>query len=130
MTEAEADVRRHRRQLGRDSIEAFRRTQHEPGLAEQPLAGRRQLDAARRPFEQLQAELGLELADALRQRWCRHVQPGCGATEVALLRHGHEVPQAAQVDAVRHSRNVIERDMIRVEFGRGRRVDERRSCPL
>ena len=58
----------------------------------------------RRPFEQLQAELGLELADALRQRWRRHVQAGRGAPEVALLGDGHEVPQAAQVDAVRHRR--------------------------
>ena len=44
------------------------------------------------------AELGLQLADALRQGRRREVQPGRGAAEVALLGDGHEVAQPAQVD--------------------------------
>ena len=65
-------------------------------------AGARRRASARRvaarALEQRQAELGLELADALRQRWRRHVQPRRRPPEVALLGDGDEVAQAAQVD--------------------------------
>jgi hypothetical protein len=47
--------------------------------------------------EQLDAQLGLELADLRGERRLGHVQPLGGATEMALLGHRHEVPQVTQI---------------------------------
>ena len=69
-----------------------------PRTLEQSRPGRCQLDAARRPHEQDQPELALQLADRARQRRLRHVQTLRRAAEVQLLRHGDEVPQLPQLN--------------------------------
>ncbi|GGY32442.1 hypothetical protein GCM10010384_44780 [Streptomyces djakartensis] len=48
-------------------------------------------------MEQLDAELGLQLADLLGERRLGHVEPLGGAAEVAFLGHRHEVPQVTQI---------------------------------
>lgn len=56
-----------------------------------------EVDTASGAVQQLDAELGLELPDLLRERWLGHVQPLGGAAEVTLLRHRHEVPEMPQI---------------------------------
>jgi hypothetical protein len=79
-----------------------------------------------RSFEELHAELGLELADSLRQRGSGHVQTGGGASEVLLFGDRNKVRQPAEI----HCRDrtsapditlaiMTHRDMIRVAAGRG-----------
>ena len=59
-------------------------------------ARRGQVDAPSRAGEQGDAELGLELADLLRQRRLRHVEAFGGPAEVPLLGDGDEVAEVAQ----------------------------------
>ncbi len=60
-------------------------------------AGLGEVDAAGGAVEQLDAELGFQLADLLGERRLGHVEPLGGATEVTLLGHRHEVPKVAQI---------------------------------
>ena len=73
-------------------------------IAACPLEVRRpgvgQVDPARGPVQQGDAELGLELADLLGQRRLGHVQPFGGPPEVPLLGDGHEVAQVAELHAL------------------------------
>ena len=48
--------------------------QHRPGVAQERLAGRRQLDASAGAVQQAAAELGLQRLDSLTQRWSGDVQ--------------------------------------------------------
>ena len=66
-------------------------------LALQELAGRGEPHLACGPGEQRGAELGLQLADGLRECRLRHVEPLGRAAEVAGLRHGGEVAQVSQL---------------------------------
>ncbi len=59
--------------------------QHLPGRFEERLARRRQEGAPPDPVEQLEAQLGLETADPLRQRRLRDVEGVGGSGEAALL---------------------------------------------
>lgn len=60
-------------------------------------AGVGEVDAAGGAVEQLDAQLGLQLADLLGERRLGHVEPLGGATEVAFLGHRHEVSQMTQI---------------------------------
>ena len=94
------------RQLGTDGAEAIHRPQHVARLDEQPLAGRRERHLAARALEEADPEVLLELADALRQRWRRHVQAGGRPTEVAFLGDRHEVAQVPHVGLTASSRTL------------------------
>ena len=59
--------------------------QHLPGRFEERLARRRQEGAPPDPVEQLEAQLGLETANPLRERRLRDVEGGGGSGEAALL---------------------------------------------
>jgi len=64
---------------------------------EEELSHARQVDAPRRPLEELDAKLLFELADRLAERGLRDVQLfGCSA-EVERLGNRNEVPQLTQV---------------------------------
>ena len=69
-----------------------------------PCYGERQLDAAPRRREQLDAELVLELLHLPAERRLRDVQAGGGAPEVQLLGDGHEVTQMAQLHTTKLTR--------------------------
>jgi hypothetical protein len=49
-------------------------------------------------MKQLNAQLVLQLADGLRQRWLGDVQPLRGTTEVKFLHHRQEVAEMTEVD--------------------------------
>ena len=70
-------------------------------LAQERAAGICQRDVMTAPIEQRDANLHLEVADLLAERWLRRVQPGRGAREVQFLGHRHEVPQMPQFHADR-----------------------------
>ena len=55
-----------------------------------------QRDVMTAPIQQRDANLHLELADLLAERWLRCVQPGRGAREIQFFRDRHEVPQMPQ----------------------------------
>ncbi|GAA2002191.1 hypothetical protein GCM10009755_08450 [Brevibacterium samyangense] len=74
-------------------LEAVHLGEDGPGPVEEEAAGLGEIDPAGGAREQLGVEFVLELLDLLRQGRLRHVQTGGGATEVAFLRHGDEVPQ-------------------------------------
>ena len=118
---AVADPQReaHRRgELLADRIEALHGPQDVTCFDEKPFARRGERDLAAGALEQAQAEVLLELADALREGRRRDVQPSGSAPEVTLLGDGHEVPEVAHVGAG-HEANVIGLDMICVGVGRG-----------
>jgi hypothetical protein len=56
----------------------------------------------RRPNEERDPELTLEVTDSARQRRLRHVQTLCSAAEVQFLRDGDEVPQLTQFNRYIH----------------------------
>lgn len=60
-------------------------------------AGLGEVDTAGGAVEQLDTQLGLQLADLLGERRLRHVEAYGGATEVTLLGHRHEVPEMTQI---------------------------------
>src|SRR4029453_10927423 len=66
-------------------------------LAQEGAAGARQRDVMTAPIEQRDANLPLELADLLAERWLRRVQSGRGAREIQFFGHRHEVPQMPQL---------------------------------
>ena len=66
-------------------------------LAQEGAAGARQRDVVAAPIEQRDANLHLELADLLAERWLRRVQSSRGAREVQFFGHRHEVPQMPQL---------------------------------
>ncbi len=70
--------------------------QHRPGVAQERLAGRGQLDAAAGAGQQADAELLLQAGDLLAERGLGDVQAGGGAAEVKLLGDGDEVAQLAK----------------------------------
>ena len=74
------------------------------GRLEERGAGLRQLDAARGPLQQLDAELLLEPGDRRAQRLLGDVQAARGACEVQLLGDRDEVAQLPELDI--HSRGV------------------------
>ena len=76
--------------LGESHLEAG---EHPPRLPREDRPGLRQRDDAARPLEQLDAELGLELADRLRERRLADVQALGRAPEVQLLADREEVAQ-------------------------------------
>ena len=102
VAEPETEVERARVQPPGHLLESVECREDGPCLAEQALTGIGELDAATGSFEQGQLELRLELANALRQRGRRHVQPRRGPAEMTLLGHRHEVSEPPQVD-VRHA---------------------------
>ncbi len=71
--------------------------QHAPGVVEQGLAGRSQHHALAVTQEQLDAERGLQLADAGGDIGLHAVQAGGGAGDAAFLHHGAEDFQGSQV---------------------------------
>ena len=73
-----------------------------PRTLEQGGAGRCQLDTPRRPDEQHQPKLTLQLADRTRERRLRHVQTLRCAPEVQLLRYSDEVTQLTQLNRKVH----------------------------
>jgi hypothetical protein len=77
--------------------------QHLAGTEQEPLPSGRELDPAGRPDQELDADLGLELLDLLRQRGLGDVEPLGRAAEVALLGHGDVVAQVTQLHWVRLS---------------------------
>jgi len=66
-------------------------------LAQEGAAGARQRNVMTAPIEQRDANLPLELADLLAERWLRRVQSGRGAREIQFFGHRHEVPQMPQL---------------------------------
>ena len=62
---ADGARRRHRGELGRRGVEAVDGSEHVAGVDQQPLAGPAQCHPPARALEQRQAEVALELADAL-----------------------------------------------------------------
>ena len=70
-------------------------------LAQERTAGARQRDVMTAPIQQRDANLHLELADLLAERWLRCVQPGRGAREIQFFRDRHEVPQMPQLHSDR-----------------------------
>ena len=73
-------------------------SQRPPRALQQDRACRRQLNAPRRPHEQHDAELTLELTNRARQRRLRHVQPIRRPPKVQLLRDRNEITQLPQLD--------------------------------
>lgn len=55
------------------------------------------------PVQELDSELLLELADRLRERRLRHVQPGRRPAEMELLDHCEEVAKVSELDGDRIS---------------------------
>ena len=74
--------------------------EHRLGARQQLLAGGRQLGAARRPPQQLDAELGLEPPDLLRQRRLGDPELLRRAREAAVARDRGEVLQPPQLHAL------------------------------
>ena len=68
-----------------------------PPAVQEELAGRREVNPAGGPVEQLDAELIFQLADLLGERWLGHMQALGGAAEVPLLGDCDEVVQLADV---------------------------------
>ena len=66
-------------------------------LAQEGAAGARQRDVVAAPIEQRDANLHLELANLLAERWLRRVQSGRGAREIQFFGHRQEVPQMPQL---------------------------------
>jgi len=66
-------------------------------LTQERAAGICQRDVMTAPIEQRDANLHLELADLLAERWLRRVQSSRGAREVQFFGHRHEVPQMPQL---------------------------------
>ena len=70
--------------------------EHRPGVAQERLAGRRQLDPPARAGQQREPELVLQRPDLLAERRLGDVQPRGGAPEVQLLGDGDEITQLAK----------------------------------
>ena len=94
---AERQRQRHRREFAGGGGELLHRQEHRPGVGEQAHAGRGERHAPARALEQRHAERLLELADPLRERRSRDVQPRGGPAEVQFLGNGHEVPQPPKI---------------------------------
>ena len=99
------------------------RGQGDGAVGDEPPARVGERDAAGRAREQLDAELGLELADGLAQRRGRHVQPVGRAREVELLGDDEEVAQVTQLG--RHASIMTRRVAIRPAI----RLSRRRPRP-
>ncbi|MNF86144.1 hypothetical protein D3C84_685720 [compost metagenome] len=78
------------------AVELF---EHQRRLFLEHLPGGGQFDPVVAALEQRRAQLLLQQADLLAQRWLADVQPGGGATEVQLFGQRHEVTQQSQVHA-------------------------------
>jgi hypothetical protein len=72
-------------------------------LAAEPLAGRGEADAPRGAVDELDAELGLELAQALADPRLRETDALGGAAEVKLVGEREEHPDLAELDRLPHS---------------------------
>lgn len=77
--------------------------QQEPGILQQRTTccgdGNRPV-----PHQQGDLQVALELADRLTERGLGHPQPLRGAREARILRHRHEIPEAAQIFEFAHCR--------------------------
>src|SRR4030095_672606 len=88
-------------------------------LAQEGTAGARQRDVVAAPIEQRDANLHLELADLLAERWLRRVQSIRGAREVQFFGHRHEVSQMPQLHPDRLDGDVKNRNPETLAVSRG-----------
>ena len=77
--------------------------QHQPGVAGQPLARRRQPYGALRPVDECDVELALERGQLLRDSRRGEGQRTCGGRNPAVLRHGEQDLEPADVQHVSHA---------------------------
>src|SRR5204862_6095833 len=90
---------------GRDRV-GF--AQQPPGIREERITRRRQMNAAARAREQRRPELGFERLDLTRQWRLRHIEPRGRAAEVQRFGDCDEVPKLAQVHDVLFSQDLFD----------------------